>query len=311
MSRWMDDGVERYLTELAQVEHDTPVLVEMEELAKQRRFPIVGRATGRYLELAARAVGARRVMELGSGYGYSAYWFAQAVGPDGEVICTDADPDNAKLAEDYLRRAGVWDRVRYRVGDALQGLQAETGDFDIVYCDVDKDGYPDCWRAGRERIRGGGIGAARGDEVDARCPVPRRVSEGCAFAEVQQDRTGCAHEPRQPGTSARGDQGEVRREAAEQRMVRGGPAHVVRQIGARDGLDDLPKSALVAELGTDAFPQRRRLTPRSQQRGLELGLLEHPLGERIPLGVVGVEECRWRPAVDLGCQRPAEVDGVL
>ncbi len=153
----MDDGVERYLTELAQVEHDTPVLVEMEELAKQRRFPIVGRATGRYLELAARAVGARRVMELGSGYGYSAYWFAQAVGPDGEVICTDADPDNAKLAEDYLSRAGVWDRVRYRVGDALQGLQAETGDFDIVYCDVDKDGYPDCWRAGRERIRVGGL----------------------------------------------------------------------------------------------------------------------------------------------------------
>jgi len=51
----------------------------------------------------------------------------------------------------------VWDRVRYRVGDALKGLAAETGDFDIVYCDVDKDGYPDCWRAARERIRVGGL----------------------------------------------------------------------------------------------------------------------------------------------------------
>jgi caffeoyl-CoA O-methyltransferase len=153
----MDDAVERYLTELAQTEHSDPVLVDMEARAKLHGFPIVGRATGRYLELAARSIGARRVMELGSGYGYSAYWFARAVGPGGEVICTDSDSENAKLGEDYLRRAGVWDRVRYRVGDALQGFAAETGDFDVVYCDVDKLGYPDCWRAARDRIRIGGL----------------------------------------------------------------------------------------------------------------------------------------------------------
>src|SRR5436190_20789566 len=118
MSTWMDDAVEAYLTGLAEVEHDDPVLGEMEERARQHGFPIVGRATGRFLELAARAVGARRVMELGSGYGYSAYWFARAVGPDGEVVCTDGDSENARLAEDYLSKAGVWDWVRYRVGDA-------------------------------------------------------------------------------------------------------------------------------------------------------------------------------------------------
>jgi caffeoyl-CoA O-methyltransferase len=153
----MDDAVEAYLTDLAQAEHDDPVLVDMEARAKEHHFPIVGRATGRYLELAARSVGARRVIELGSGYGYSAYWFASAVGPNGEVICTDGDPDNARLAHQYLTAAGLWDRVRYRVGDALEGLAAETGDFDVVYCDVDKPGYPDCWRAGCERIRVGGL----------------------------------------------------------------------------------------------------------------------------------------------------------
>jgi caffeoyl-CoA O-methyltransferase len=157
MNRWMDDAVEGYLTELAHAEHDEPVLVEMEARAKEHGFPIVGRATGRYLELAARSVGARRVMELGSGYGYSAYWFARAVGSGGAVVCTDGDPENARLAEDYLHKADVWDRVRYRVGDALEGLAAESGDFDVVYCDVDKDGYPDCWRAARERIRVGGL----------------------------------------------------------------------------------------------------------------------------------------------------------
>jgi predicted O-methyltransferase YrrM len=153
----MDDAVEGYLTELARTEHDDPVLVEMEARAREHGFPIVGRATGRYLELAACSVGARRVMELGSGYGYSAYWFARAVGPDGQVVCTDADPQNAGLAEGYLRQADLWQRVRYRVGDALDGLTAETGEFDVVYCDVDKDGYPQCWRAARERIRVGGL----------------------------------------------------------------------------------------------------------------------------------------------------------
>jgi caffeoyl-CoA O-methyltransferase len=157
MSRWMNDEVDAYLTELAGIEHDDAVLRDMEARAKENGFPIVGRAAGRYLELAARAVKARRVMELGSGYGYSAYWFARAVGPEGEIVCTDGDAANAKLAEEYLRRAGAWDRVRYRVGDALAGLAAETGDFDVVYCDVDKDGYPDCWRAARERIRVGGL----------------------------------------------------------------------------------------------------------------------------------------------------------
>jgi predicted O-methyltransferase YrrM len=157
MSQWMDDAVEEYLTELAEVEHGDAILVDMETYAAQHRFPIVGRATGRYLELAARSVKARRVMELGSGYGYSAYWFARAVGRDGEVICTDGDAANAKLAEDYLGRAGVWGRVRYRVGDALEGFAAEDGEFDVVYCDVDKLGYPDCWQAARERIRVGGL----------------------------------------------------------------------------------------------------------------------------------------------------------
>ena len=157
MSRWMDDAVEDYLTDLARTEHEEPVLVEMEARANEFGFPIVGRATGRYLELVARAVGARRVIELGSGYGYSALWFARAVGQDGNVVCTDGDPENAKLAEGYLRTAAMWDRVRYRVGDALKGFAAESGDFDVVYCDVDKLGYPDCWRAARDRIRVGGL----------------------------------------------------------------------------------------------------------------------------------------------------------
>lgn len=149
--------LDAYLLALATSQHPDPVLDDMEKRAHEHGFPIVDRAVGRLLETQARSIGARRVMELGSGYGYSAYWFARAVGEDGSVVCTDMDPGNARDAEGYLRRAGLWDRVRYRVGAALDGFAAESGEFDVVYCDVDKTGYPDCWRAASERIRVGGL----------------------------------------------------------------------------------------------------------------------------------------------------------
>ena len=154
----MDDSVEAYLTGLAETEHDDPVLGEMEALAAENGFPIVGRATGRYLELAARMIGARRVMELGSGYGYSAYWFARAVGTAGEVVCTDGNAGQrrqGRAVPQQGRPLGPGPLPgRRRAG---RGSRAEQGEFDIVYCDVDKLGYPDCWQAARDRIRVGGL----------------------------------------------------------------------------------------------------------------------------------------------------------
>ena len=87
--------------------HDEPVLLEMEARAAEHGFPIVGRMVGVVLELLARSIGATRVFELGSGFGYSAYWFSRAIGPDGELHLTDRDPDNERLAKDFLGRAGL------------------------------------------------------------------------------------------------------------------------------------------------------------------------------------------------------------
>ena len=148
--------VEQYMASL-QARYDEPVLLEMEKEGHERNFPIVGRNVGVTLEVLARSINARRVMELGSGFGYSAYWFGRAVGEGGEVHCTDGDADNAAKAEDYLTRAGLWDRVTYHVGDAVEQMATIAGEFDIVYDDIDKHGYPDAWRAGREQIRVGGL----------------------------------------------------------------------------------------------------------------------------------------------------------
>ena len=148
-------AVTRYLEKLAAVD-DEPVLLEMEKLAQEKNFPIVGRLCGQYLEMIARSIGAKRIFELGSGYGYSAYWFSRATGPEAEINLTDTDPENEKLALDFLQRAGLDKPIRYHVGDALAALADTEGDFDIVYCDIDKAGYPDAWEAARQKVRVGG-----------------------------------------------------------------------------------------------------------------------------------------------------------
>lgn len=152
----VDPRVEDYMRSLL-VRYDEPVLLEMEAEGTERHFPIIGRLVGVTVELLARSVGASRVFELGSGFGYSAYWFARAVGPGGEVHCTDGDPDNRPKALGYLSRAGLAEPIRWHVGDAVTNLAEVEGEFDVVYCDIDKEGYPDAWRAASERIRVGGL----------------------------------------------------------------------------------------------------------------------------------------------------------
>jgi caffeoyl-CoA O-methyltransferase len=152
----VDPRVEEYMRSLLG-RYDEPVLLEMEAEGRERGFPIIGRLVGVTVELLARSVGARRVFELGSGFGYSAYWFARAVGPGGEVHGTDGDPDNEPKALGYLSRARLAEPVRWHVGDAVTNLNAVEGEFDVVYNDIDKEGYPDAWRAARDRIRLGGL----------------------------------------------------------------------------------------------------------------------------------------------------------
>jgi len=152
----VDPRIERYMGTLLE-RYDEPVLMEMEAEGRERGFPIIGRLVGVTVELLARSIGARRVFELGSGFGYSAYWFARAVGPGGEVHGTDGDPANEAKALGFLERARLADRVRWHVGDAVSNLERVDGEFDVIYDDIDKEGYPAAWRVAAERIRVGGL----------------------------------------------------------------------------------------------------------------------------------------------------------
>jgi len=147
--------IDRYLGSWAA--SDDPVVAEMELLATERGFPIVGPQVGRLLLMLARSIDAKRVLELGSGFGYSAWWFATAVGPEGQVILTEGSRDNADLAHGFLDRAGLAGRVEIRVGDGLEIAREYDGPFDIVFNDIDKHDYPAALPVALERLRPGGL----------------------------------------------------------------------------------------------------------------------------------------------------------
>ena len=134
------------------------VLTEMEAYARERRFPIVGPLVGRVLHQLVLLTNPKRIFEMGSGFGYSAYWMAKALRePDASIICTDGSQENAERAAAYLARGGIAERIDYRVGNALDIIDETEGEFDIIYNDIDKDGYPEAFRKAIPRLRRGGL----------------------------------------------------------------------------------------------------------------------------------------------------------
>jgi caffeoyl-CoA O-methyltransferase len=152
----VNPAIESYMRNLARGT-DHPVLLRMEALAREQNFPIVDRLVGIFLETLAKSINAKRVFEFGSGYGYSAYWFAKAVGNEGKVICTDGNPSNKETAKQFLDAANLWDAVEFHTGMAQTIFASTDGLFDICYNDVDKGDYPDVWQMAKDRIRPGGF----------------------------------------------------------------------------------------------------------------------------------------------------------
>jgi len=97
---------------------------------------------GRLLELIARSIGARKVLEIGTLGGYSTICLGRAVGPDGRVISLEYEPRHAEVARGSIAAAGLAEVVQVRVGralDLLPGVLADgIGPFDLVFVDADK-----------------------------------------------------------------------------------------------------------------------------------------------------------------------------
>ena len=151
----LDPAILHYLNSLTPPRDST--LQQMERIAAEKRFPIIGPLVGRLLFQLALLTRARRIFELGSGYGYSAIWFAKGLQPGGRIICTDGSRENAALAARFFKQADIEGLVDYRTGDALSLLAKEPGSFDIILNDVDKHKYPEVFRQAVPRLKRGGL----------------------------------------------------------------------------------------------------------------------------------------------------------
>ena len=118
-----------------------PELLAMEEHAREHGFPIIGPACGHLCYQVARMIGARRVFELGSGFGYSTAWFARAVRENGggEVHHTVWDAGLSRQARAHLEAMGLADLVRFHASEAVGALAGQLDEFDLILRDIDKE----------------------------------------------------------------------------------------------------------------------------------------------------------------------------
>ena len=105
----------------------------------------------------ARAIGAKRIVEIGTLAGYSGIWFARALPPDGKLITLDVSEKHAAVARKNFAEAGVDHLVEIVIGDAHQNLRTLNGPFDMVFIDADKPGYMDYLEWALDNVRVGGI----------------------------------------------------------------------------------------------------------------------------------------------------------
>jgi predicted O-methyltransferase YrrM len=112
---------------------------------------------GKILLVLLRAIGARRVLEIGTLGGYSGVWMARALPPDGRLTTIEYDPRHAAVARDAFRRAGVSQRVELLEGPAIDLLPALQPGYDAVFVDADKAPLEEYFRHAMRLLRPGGL----------------------------------------------------------------------------------------------------------------------------------------------------------
>ena len=151
----LNPRVKDYLDALA-IDVD-PLEHALAEHAKTRDFPLIGKTSGRWLELLTVLIGGTRVFEFGSGFGFSAFYFARAIGEHGHVTGSDFD---AHELDDFNRIYGSHpykSRISIEVGSAFDVFDSTPGEFDVVLIDIDKEDYPKALEVAVPRVRSGGL----------------------------------------------------------------------------------------------------------------------------------------------------------
>jgi predicted O-methyltransferase YrrM len=166
------------------------LLAEMEAYAAEHRVPIADPEVARFLEITARATGARRALEIGMAIGYSVIHLARALPPDGLVVTIELSDEMIALSDGYLRRAGLRGRVRVERGAALEVLPRLEESFDLVFIDAVKEEYGRYLELSLPLLRTGGVFVVDnllwGGQVAGEIRAPEQTASTQALREFNQ-----------------------------------------------------------------------------------------------------------------------------
>ncbi|PYS94199.1 MAG: O-methyltransferase [Acidobacteria bacterium] len=144
-----------YLDQLHPASAD--ICAEMEAYAAEHRVPIADREVALFLEITARAITARRGLEIGMAIGYSVLHLLRGMPEDGLVVTIEPSDVMIARATDYFARAGVGGRVRIERGRALEVIPQLKETFDLIYLDAVKEEYSDYLEQALPLLRIGGV----------------------------------------------------------------------------------------------------------------------------------------------------------
>ena len=154
---------------------------------------------GKLLNLLARVMGARRILEIGTLGGYSAIWLARSLPPDGRLISLEYSPTHAEVARSNLARAGLAAVSEVKVGPGVDLLPTLSAPFDFFFIDADKTGYPDYFRGCLKLSRPGSVMVF--DNVVRDGEIIDSTSKDASVRAVRQLYDDIAAEPRVSATS--------------------------------------------------------------------------------------------------------------
>lgn len=133
------------------------LLAEMEAYSEAHHVPSSDPEVAVFLGITAAASGARRALEIGTAIGYGAIVLARAMGEEGRVTTIDPSAERVRTAGEFIRRAGLTDRIEIIQAKALVALPALKGPFDLAYIDAVKEEYSDYLELIIPRMRRGGV----------------------------------------------------------------------------------------------------------------------------------------------------------
>jgi caffeoyl-CoA O-methyltransferase len=157
----VEPGLEAYATA-----HTTAPPAHLQELATELEATLpapgmmVGRLEGRFLELLTFALGARRVLEIGTFGGYSALAMAAGLAPGGRITTCEIEPVHAEFARRHIAASPYAESIDVVVGPAADTIATLEGPFDLVFIDADKAAYPDYFEAVLPKLAPRGLIAA-------------------------------------------------------------------------------------------------------------------------------------------------------